>query len=226
MKADPRIWNTVDIIVWIGLPIAVLVFLWGCGAFGASTVVMSPRQATVAAVAGKPMSQSVPLATQQPITVNSNYSEASYGIGLAWDPPAGTNVAGYNVYFGSASRTYTNLTDVGDVTNVNVNCPYGQPIYYAVTAYNLLGLESAYSAEVEYGRWLDDRITVTGPTNAGTVLICSSSMQPMSKWSVATANFTGTFTTNTAMSVLFFRLRGRTNALQCYGWAVENSTNL
>ena len=36
---------------------------------------------------------------------------------LAWDPSSGTASPGYRLYEGAASRTYTNVIDVGIVTN-------------------------------------------------------------------------------------------------------------
>ncbi|MGD0614730.1 MAG: Ig-like domain-containing protein, partial [Verrucomicrobiota bacterium] len=70
---------------------------------------------------------------------------------MAWDPSPDTNVVGYNVYYGVASRTYTNIVDVGDVTNATISgLVEGTTYYFAVTAYNILGMESAYSAEVSY----------------------------------------------------------------------------
>jgi hypothetical protein len=58
---------------------------------------------------------------------------------------------GYKVYYGVASRTYTNIVDVGDVTNTTISgLVEGTTYYFAVTAYNILGMESDYSAEVSY----------------------------------------------------------------------------
>lgn len=39
---------------------------------------------------------------------------------LAWDKSLDTNVTGYRVYQGGVSKTYTNLTDVGNKTNLTV----------------------------------------------------------------------------------------------------------
>ncbi len=70
---------------------------------------------------------------------------------LAWDPDAGTNIAGYKIYYGVASRTYTNTTNVGNVTNATISGLIGGTIYYfAATAVDTSGLESDYSAEVVY----------------------------------------------------------------------------
>ncbi|HLP77369.1 MAG TPA: tandem-95 repeat protein [Candidatus Paceibacterota bacterium] len=70
---------------------------------------------------------------------------------VTWSPSPDTNVIGYNVYYGGASRSYTNKTDVGSATNVTINgLVNGVTYYFAATAYNILGIESDYSAEVSY----------------------------------------------------------------------------
>ncbi len=70
---------------------------------------------------------------------------------LAWSPDTGTNIAGYKLYYGVASRTYTYTNNVGNVTNATVSSLTSGTVYYfAVTAYDTSGLESAYSAEVAY----------------------------------------------------------------------------
>lgn len=75
---------------------------------------------------------------------------------LAWNPSPSTSVAGYRLYQGAASQTYTNTIDVGDLTSVTVsNLTAGTTYFFAVTAYDLIGLESAFSGEVSY--------TVAGP---------------------------------------------------------------
>ena len=60
-------------------------------------------------------------------------------------------MVGYRVYYGVASRTYTNMVDVGAATNVTISgLVEGKTYYFAATAYNILGLESDYSDEVVY----------------------------------------------------------------------------
>ena len=69
---------------------------------------------------------------------------------LAWDPPAvSTDVTGYMIHYGVASGVYSESIDVGNTTSYTVsNLTDGQKYYFAVTAYNNAGLESAYSNEV------------------------------------------------------------------------------
>ena len=69
---------------------------------------------------------------------------------LAWDASAGTNViTNYNVYFGPASGTYTNLAAAGTNLTVTVsNLQRGATYYFAATAVDKFALESDYSTEV------------------------------------------------------------------------------
>jgi len=76
---------------------------------------------------------------------------ATQSVTLAWDPSPDTNVVGYRVYYGVVSRTYTNVVNVGNATNVTINgLVEGTTYYFAATAYNSLGMESDYSAESVY----------------------------------------------------------------------------
>jgi len=66
---------------------------------------------------------------------------------LVWDPNPETDVNGYRVYHGKASRVYDHVADVTDTT---ATIDPGEPgvYYFAVTARNTAGLESDYSNEV------------------------------------------------------------------------------
>jgi Fibronectin type III domain len=69
---------------------------------------------------------------------------------LTWTPPVGT-VTGYRVYYGTSSRSYQQALGSGVyfnskeavLTNLTANSTY----YFAVTAIDAAGQESAYSAE-------------------------------------------------------------------------------
>jgi hypothetical protein len=70
---------------------------------------------------------------------------------LAWDPILQPDLAGYRVHRGTASGDYTQTTDVGNTTRTVIsNLTDGTTNYFAVTAYNTAGLESAPSNEVAY----------------------------------------------------------------------------
>lgn len=75
---------------------------------------------------------------------------------LAWDPPPvdpegtlETSVAGYKVHYGSAPLAYSNHFDAGTATTFTAaSLPDGAAVYFAVTAYNVLGDESDPSIEL------------------------------------------------------------------------------
>ena len=73
---------------------------------------------------------------------------------LTWDPSQEAEVAGYKVYYGTKSSTYTGSEfvegpspiDIGIATNASfVGLDDTTSHYFAVTAYNSKGEESAYS---------------------------------------------------------------------------------
>jgi len=70
---------------------------------------------------------------------------------LAWDPSPDLTVVGYNVYYGTASRTYTCMVPVGNAAHALISgLQEGVTYFFAVTACNSLGLESLPSSEVSY----------------------------------------------------------------------------
>jgi len=85
-------------------------------------------------------------------------------IKLAWDPNTEPDVAGYRVYYGTASRNYGAPINVGNATTYTLNGLSPAVVYYiAVTAYNTANYESAYSNEVS-GQITE---TVSRPTVLG-----------------------------------------------------------
>jgi hypothetical protein len=78
-------------------------------------------------------------------------SFALQNVTLAWSASTDTNVMGYNVYYGVEARTYTNRMDVGNALTGNIsNLVEGTTYFFAVTAYNVLAMESDFSDEVSY----------------------------------------------------------------------------
>ena len=62
---------------------------------------------------------------------------------LTWDPNSEPDLAGYDIYYGTASGNYQWKTDVGNVTTYTLNgLNIGVTYYFAATAYNTQGLES------------------------------------------------------------------------------------
>src|SRR5207244_154249 len=94
------------------------------------------------------------------LTAALTWSASAASVSLVWNASSGTNVAGYNVYYGVASRTYTNKVNVGNVTNATISgLIEGTTYFFAVTAYDQYGLESDYSNEMSY------MVPVTPPAN-------------------------------------------------------------
>jgi hypothetical protein len=84
-------------------------------------------------------------------TTGLRLSALANDVTLAWDPSTDPMVAGYNIYSGGASRTYTNLVDAGSATSATIsNLVPGMTYYFAATTYTISGLESDYSAEATY----------------------------------------------------------------------------
>ena len=88
-------------------------------------------------------------------------SAQSATVTLRWDANPEPDIAGYRLYYGTASHTYTQAIDVGNSTTATVsNLPAGV-IYFALTAYNTTcwggvwagcsDFESPFSNEVAYG---------------------------------------------------------------------------
>ena len=70
---------------------------------------------------------------------------------LAWDPDSVSDLAGYKIYYGTASGNYQGNVDVGNVTTYTLNdLTIGTTYYVAATAYTVSGLESSFSNEVMY----------------------------------------------------------------------------
>jgi hypothetical protein len=68
---------------------------------------------------------------------------------LTWDANTETDLAGYNVYFGTASGQYGTPEDAGNVTTYTLqNLTSGTRYFFAVSAYDLAGNESTLSDEV------------------------------------------------------------------------------
>lgn len=73
----------------------------------------------------------------------------SASIKIGWDPVTSTSIAGYKIYYGKASRSYSTNITVGNVNTYTVSgLSEGTIYYFAVTAYDGQGRESDYSSEL------------------------------------------------------------------------------
>ena len=76
---------------------------------------------------------------------------------LEWDASSDSDTAGYKIYYGTSSRSYDTIMDVGNYTSITIgNLDGNQNYYFAVTAYDADGNESVYSDEVFYSPDTDD----------------------------------------------------------------------
>lgn len=86
-----------------------------------------------------------------PTPAQSATPPPTYSVTVAWDPNPEPTVIGYRAYYGVASRVYTNIVDVGNTTSVTLSgLAEGTRYYFAITAYDILGLESDFSDELSY----------------------------------------------------------------------------
>ena len=68
---------------------------------------------------------------------------------LSWYPNSETNLAGYKIHIGTAAGIYNATVDVRNVTSYNLsNLAIGTTYYFAVSAYDTAGTDSALSNEV------------------------------------------------------------------------------
>ena len=104
-------------------------------------------------------------------------------ITLVWDPNPETNIAGYTVYYGTMSGTYTSTINVGNVTSWTVNgLTDGQTYYFAVDAYTSDGTHSALSAQVSGITDSSNPAALTAPAPSSTLGGSSATFQ----WSAGT----------------------------------------
>jgi sulfur relay (sulfurtransferase) complex TusBCD TusD component (DsrE family) len=112
---------------------------------------------------------------------------AASNVTLAWNSSTGTNIAGYKIYYGAASGTYTNTVDVGNVTNATISSLIsGTTYYFAATAYDTFALESDYSTEAIF----------TNVAAASPVIVLSSPVSGASYAAPAAVNLAATVTAN------------------------------
>jgi hypothetical protein len=83
--------------------------------------------------------------------INTSHDEPLQQVTLAWDPNSEPDLEGYKCYYGLASMDYEHRIIVGNHTVYTVtDLTPGETYYFAVTAYNTVGMESEYSEEIMY----------------------------------------------------------------------------
>ena len=77
------------------------------------------------------------------------------GVTLAWDEPDDPTISGYRLYWGTISGAYTQSSDAGPSTQESVSddqFAYGATYFFVARSYNVAGLESIDSNEVQWTR--------------------------------------------------------------------------
>src|ERR1041385_6764894 len=84
-------------------------------------------------------------------TMFFQHPASASSVNLAWGAVSDPSLAGYKVYYSTASGVYTNFIDVGNNTTATVpNLLPDVTYYFVVTAYDTNNLESLPSNEVSY----------------------------------------------------------------------------
>jgi len=82
------------------------------------------------------------------IDINLTWDPIEFFADISWDPSESTDVLGYRVYYGNASRQYNTTIDVGDTLGYKAkNLTTDKNWYFAVTAYDTALNESQFSNE-------------------------------------------------------------------------------
>jgi fibronectin type 3 domain-containing protein len=92
---------------------------------------------------------------------------------MAWNANPEPDLAGYMVYYGTASRSYGTPIDIGKVTSYTLTgLTSGQTYYIALTAYDTSDNESSFSNEVSATTQAAETVStpnvLTGPTSGTT----------------------------------------------------------
>jgi hypothetical protein len=155
----------------------------------------------------------------------STTAQAGQSVTLVWTRSTDPIVAGYNIYYGGASGTYTNVVDAGNATNVTISgLVQGTTYYFAATTYSALGMESILSSEESYTvpilagvqfRITPARqviLTVTGPVGHTYDILATQDFKTWTVIGTGTVGTNGTldFTDTNAPSFSrrFYRTRG------------------
>jgi hypothetical protein len=104
---------------------------------------------------------------------------------LTWSPNANANVAGYNIYYGTTSQSYTHVISAGNVTSTTISgLTPGVTYYFSVTACDALGGQSDYSNEASF-----TVSTVVSPTP----VVVQISRAPAGQFSLAVSAPAGSY---------------------------------
>ncbi|ULA62597.1 MAG: Fibronectin type-III domain-containing protein [Nitrospira sp.] len=94
-----------------------------------------------------------PASTSPPDTSTPPPTSGTATVTLSWTKNTEPDLSYYRVYYGTSSRNYSTSTAVGNTTSTTIsNLTSGQIYYFALTAVDTSGNQSAYSQEVSISR--------------------------------------------------------------------------
>jgi hypothetical protein len=145
-------------------------------------------------------------------------------LSFAWLRNNEPDVVGYRIHYGVASRAYNTVRDVGNATGATINnLTPGTTYYFALGAYNTLGLESDLTGELVYSVPIKPagteirltsanppRLTVLGPVSKTFSIESTTDLQTWTSIGAVTVGPTGSssFTdTNKTVVRRFYRAR-------------------
>ena len=97
--------------------------------------------------------------TQTPVQPTKIDTMQADSITVSWKPNTEADLAGYIVYYGIASGSYSDNVDLGNITSHVLKLPADQTYYLAVKAYDQSKNKSGYSDEVVF--YLNSEAQVT-----------------------------------------------------------------
>jgi hypothetical protein len=101
-------------------------------------------------------------------------------VSLEWNQSSDLNVAGYNIYYGTASGNYTSKVTIGNVSDITIsNLTAGIAYYFAATAFNVDGNESVLSNEAMF--IIPGVLVLSQGTNPGEPMVINFPVEP-SHW--------------------------------------------
>jgi len=119
---------------------------------------------------------------------------SAVGVSISWNDNAESDLAGYKVYYGTAPHTYRNTLDVGPFTSAVIDgLSSGTTYYFAVTAYDTSGNESADSQEIQ--------ATIPAPAPSPSTYTLTVTRQGAGSGTVTTSPSGTTFSAGTSVTL-------------------------
>ena len=122
------------------------------------------------------------------LTLIPKYANSAQ-VSLAWDPNPEPDIDHYNVYYGTTSKDYDFAVDVGKNVNYTISgLDSNETYFFAVTASDDAGNESAYSNEVSTSITTNIPPEITTPAPNSTLLDSTVTFQwtdngmPVAEW--------------------------------------------